>query len=282
MHQRHRLEPVLRERGAKTRRKIRKHLEQLHKYLHFCRHNCRESVGNAKNKLLKFAEFETFSNCYDYRHQLKGQWHEVFGNSNPIVLELACGKGDYALGLSQLHPEYNYIGVDVKGNRLWAGAKKALESGWKNVAFLRIEIDRLADFFDAGEVDQIWITFPDPQPRKMRKRLTSFKFLNVYRQVMTPLGRVHLKSDSLLFWESTLDQIAQDGLRILEQVEDVYALDPLPEKLAIQTFYEKIWLLNGKTIRYVQFEIGAVKSEPLPAREEDRTEFFQDRGARRV
>jgi tRNA (guanine-N7-)-methyltransferase len=241
-----------------------------------------QAVGNAKNKLLKYAEFEAFSNCYDYRHELKGKWNTVFGNDNPIVLELACGKGDYALGLSQLEPGRNYIGVDVKGNRLWAGAKKALENGWNHVAFLRIEIDRLADFFAPGEVEELWITFPDPQPRKMRKRLTSYKFLNIYRQVMGPSGKVHLKSDSHLFWQSTLDQVAQDGLRIVEQFDDVYAMNPLPPRMQIQTFYEKIWLLNGKTIRYVQFEIGSTESLPLPERDEDRSEFFQDRGARRI
>ena len=217
-------------------------------------------MGKGKNKLEKFAEFDAFENTFDYNSQTKGKWSEIFGNSNPIILELACGKGDYAIGLAKMNPNINYIGVDIKGNRLWKGAKTCLEHQITNVRFLRIEIDKLFEYFAKDEVSEMWITFPDPQPQKERKRLSSGRFLNVYRQVMPTTGIMNIKTDSDLFYESSLAQIEEDKLTLLENINDVYGTLPVPDFLKIQTFYESIWLKMGKKIKYVKFILGDVKS----------------------
>ena len=213
-------------------------------------------MGKGKNKLEKFAEFDAFENTFDYKCETKGKWSTIFGNNNPIVLELACGKGDYAIGLAKMNPEINYVGVDIKGNRLWKGAKTALEQGIQNVRFLRIEIDKLFEFFAENEVSEIWITFPDPQPHKETKRLSSGRFLNVYRKVMPTTGLINIKTDSDLFYESSLEQVQEDQLTLLQNIRDVYALNPVPEFLKIRTFYESIWLEMGKKIKYIQFILG--------------------------
>ena len=217
-------------------------------------------MGKGKNKSEKFAEFDSFENTYDYNSETKGKWASIFGNTNPIVLELACGKGDYAIGLAKMNPDINYIGVDIKGNRLWKGAKICTEEGIQNVRFLRIEIDKLFEYFAKDEVFEMWITFPDPQPQKERKRLSSGRFLNVYRQVMPTTGIMNIKTDSDLFYESSLEQIAEDNLTLLENISDVYGTIPVPEFLQIQTFYEAIWLKMGKKIMYVKFVLGDVLS----------------------
>lgn len=218
-------------------------------------------MGSPKNKLAKFAEFEAFNNTYDYRDDTKGKWHDIFGNNNPIIVEFACGKGEYSLGLAKLFPEFNYIGVDIKGNRLWKGAKNALEQGLTNVRFLRIQIDNAAQYFAPGEVYEAWITFPDPQPQKRYKRLCSGKFLNIYREIMNPEGRLNIKTDSDLFYETALEQAVLDSLTVISNVDDVYKLDPLPEFLNIQTFYENIWLKEGKKIKFVRMILGSQKSD---------------------
>ena len=217
-------------------------------------------MGKGKNKSEKFAEYDSFENTYDYNSETKGKWAAIFGNTNPIVLELACGKGDYAIGLAKMNPNINYVGVDIKGNRLWKGAKICIEQGIQNVRFLRIEIDKLFEYFAKDEVFEMWITFPDPQPQKERKRLSSGRFLNVYRQVMPATGIMNIKTDSDLFYESSLEQIAEDNLTLLENISDVYSLIPVPEFLQIQTFYEAIWLKMGKKIMYVKFILGDVNS----------------------
>ncbi len=151
-----------------------------------------------QKKLIRFAELETFSNVLQFPKNIKGKWNEFFKNENPIILELACGKGEYAVGLGRLHPQKNFIGVDIKGNRIWVGAKKALEDHLDNVAFLRTEIDTLNEYFENDEVDEIWITFPDPQLRKSKakKRLTHPKFLRSYQEFLKTAGPVNLKTDS--------------------------------------------------------------------------------------
>jgi tRNA (guanine-N7-)-methyltransferase len=227
-----------------------------------------------KNKLRKFAEVLAFPNVYEcYNVQqpqlvgegmtpvdLRGNWNKThFKNDNPITLELACGGGEYTVGLAQIFPDRNFIGVDVKGNRLWKGAKTALESGLTNVAFVRTRIEIINHFFAPGEVAEIWITFPDPFPRasKENRRLTSAYFLEKYRDLLQPGGLVHLKHDDPDFYQFTLDTIAQDERNtLLIQNADIYAAPlPFPE-LGIQTLYESFHLAAGKTIKYLRFRIS--------------------------
>lgn len=208
----------------------------------------------SKNKTEKFREYDSFENTFDFNSETAGKWHAIFGNRNPIVLELACGKGDYSVALAEMFPEKNFIGVDIKGNRLWKGAKTCLEKGIKNVAFLRIQIDFIEKHFAPEEVDELWITFPDPQPSKSRKRLTSAKFLNLYRNIARPGALVNLKTDSDLFYESTLETIAKEKLNIIENIPDVYAINT-PAILEIKTYYEKMWLNEGRVIKYLKFHL---------------------------
>ncbi|MDX1642366.1 MAG: tRNA (guanosine(46)-N7)-methyltransferase TrmB, partial [Balneolaceae bacterium] len=171
-------------------------------------------MGN-KNKLQRFEDIARFENVFEYTDfedtpTPKGKWHqEIFGNENPIVLELACGKAEYTLYLAERNPRKNYIGIDLKGNRIWKGAKYALKNQMANVHFIRMLIDHLPDYFEKGEVDEIWITFPDPHPRgsRSKQRLTSPKFLDIYRKVLKPGSQIHLKTDSDLLFEFTLETI---------------------------------------------------------------------------
>ena len=158
-----------------------------------------------QKKLQRFEELKTFSNVLQFPENMPGKWNSFFNNSHPIVLELACGKGEYAVSLGKMFPEKNFIGVDLKGNRIWVGAKKALENNLNNVAFLRTQIDKIADYFAKNEVSEIWITFPDPQLRnsKAKKRLTHPKFLRSYQQFLIPGGLIHLKTDSPNLYEFT-------------------------------------------------------------------------------
>jgi tRNA (guanine-N7-)-methyltransferase len=210
----------------------------------------------SKNKTEKFLEFDGFENTLDFNSETKGKWKEIFGNSNPLVLELACGKGDYTLGLAAMEPNRNFIGIDIKGNRLWRGAKSAIEQKLDNVRFLRIQIDFIEKYFAADEVAEIWITFPDPQPSKSRKRLTSSKFLGLYRNIAQQNCLVNLKTDSDLFYESTLETIAEEKLEITENISNVYAMEHVSDILQIKTFYENIWLKEGRTIKFIQFKLN--------------------------
>lgn len=209
-----------------------------------------------KNKLKKFREYEEFSNTFDARDLLKGQWHEkFFGNKNPITLELACGRGEYTLGLAKLYPDRNFIGIDVKASRMWSGAGQALEAGLKNVAFLRIQIDFLLDYFEPGEIEEIWITFPDPQPQspRERQRLTCMKFLEKYRQLLGVGKRINLKTDSEFLFQYTLQTIEPLPVKIEELIPDIDALDEMSAELQIQTYYERMWREKNMTIQYVKF-----------------------------
>jgi tRNA (guanine-N7-)-methyltransferase len=227
-----------------------------------------------KNKLRKFAEILSFPNVYEcYNVQqpglvgidrapvdLKGRWGSAhFKNGRPITLELACGGGEYTVGLARLFPERNFVGVDVKGNRLWAGAKTALDAGLHNAAFLRTRIEIIDHFFAPNEVSEIWITFPDPFPRgsKENRRLTSPMFLDRYRKILQPGGIVHLKHDDPDFYRYTLNTIAADPCcALLYQNDDIYAGEmPFPE-LNIRTVYEEKHLAVGKTIKYARFGLG--------------------------
>jgi tRNA (guanine-N7-)-methyltransferase len=211
-----------------------------------------------KDKLRRFAEIETFDNVLqlDAGKPYKGQWSKTFfKNDNPIVLELACGKGEYTVNLAVMFPEKNFIGIDYKGNRIWRGAKTAIEDGVKNVAFIRMQIETLTEFFAPGEVDEIWITFPDPQPQLSRekKRLTSPRFLNMYIEVLKPGGCVNLKTDNDGFYTYTAEKIKELNLKEHINTSDLYHSEYADEVLSIKTYYEKKYLKDNKNINYLKF-----------------------------
>lgn len=212
-----------------------------------------------KDKLRKFAEVATFKNVVqlDAGKDYKGQWaKELFGNDKPIILELACGKGEYTVNLAKKFPDTNFIGVDFKGNRIWRGAKTALEEGIENVGFLRIQIESILEHFAENEVSQIWITFPDPQPQdsRIKKRLTNPRFLEKYKTIMKDRGVMHLKTDNDDFYAYTLEQIGAGNMPILRQTTDLYKSDLVDDVLSIKTYYEKKYLADDKNINYVQWQ----------------------------
>lgn len=210
-----------------------------------------------KNKLQKFAEVSAFSNCFEYNKSMKGKWAEsYFKNNKPITVELACGKGEYTVGLAERFPERNFIGIDVKGNRIWKGAKYALEKNLNNVAFHRIMIGNIEEYFADGEIDEFWITFPDPQHAKERKRLSNQMFLQRYRNISKQGAVMNIKTDSTRFYEYSKEVINNLGLTLLEDQADVYGWEHSPEYLRnIQTFYEKMWLNEGKKIKYLKYQL---------------------------
>jgi tRNA (guanine-N7-)-methyltransferase len=220
-----------------------------------------------QKKLVRFAELETFSNVLQFPVRMPGTWQSFFENSNPLVLELACGKGEYALGLAQLYPNKNFVGIDIKGNRLWVGAKKAIQQHLNNVAFLRIQIDQITEYFATEEVDEIWITFPDPQLRvsKSKKRLTHPKFLRQYYQVLRPHGKIHLKTDSPDLYEFTKRVMDMYGCRLHKDIDDVYGRPGIPADLRIVTHYESLDIAQSKRVHYLCFSLP----EKLPSKEMD-------------
>jgi len=212
-----------------------------------------------KDKLRKFAEIGTFENVYQLEEGLinKGCWAEKhFGNNYPVVLELACGKGEYAVNMAKAFPTVNFIGIDYKGNRIWRGAKTALEERVKNVAFLRIQIEEISSYFSEAEISEIWITFPDPQPQisREKKRLTSDRFLEKYRIILGKTGIVHLKTDNDQLYQYTLEKLAERKEFIISQTADLYRSDILNETLSIKTYYEKKYLLIDKNINYLKWQ----------------------------
>lgn len=219
----------------------------------------------SKNKLKRFKENETFKNVIQPSREqvqegfsLKGKWQEHFGNSNPIVLELGCGKGEYTVGLAKQNPDKNFIGIDIKGARFWRGAKTALKEGLVNVAFLRTQIELVDMLFDEKEISEIWITFPDPQIKykRTKHRMTNQVFLDKYKQILLPNGLVHLKTDSEFMHGYTLGLLQGLGHEIIYANHDVYKNEGSPkEVLDIQTFYENQYLEKGKAITYIQFRI---------------------------
>jgi len=211
-----------------------------------------------KDKLKRFAEIATFGNVLELEagQPFKGNWgRNFFKNDRPIVLELACGKGEYTVSLARLFPQKNFIGIDYKGNRIWRGAKTALEESVGNVAFLRIQIETLLDYFGPGEIDEIWITFPDPQPQLSRekKRLTSPRFLEMYREVLKPGGFINLKTDNDDFYAYTADKITEHRLNLYVNTTDLYHSIYANEVLSIKTYYEKKYLQDNKNINYLKF-----------------------------
>jgi tRNA (guanine-N7-)-methyltransferase len=223
-------------------------------------------VGS-KNKLKRFKENETFSNVFQPTREevisnqlaLKGKWRaDFFKNNNPIVLELGCGKGEYSVGLAQRNPNKNFIGIDIKGARFWRGAKTAIENEIQNVAFLRTQIELIEHCFDADEVDEIWITFPDPQIKykRTKHRMTNAEFLKNYKKILKPQGLMHLKTDSEFMHGYTLGLLHGLGHEVVYANHNVYINEGAPEDVtSIQTFYESQYLEVNKPITYIQFRI---------------------------
>lgn len=218
--------------------------------------------GMGKNKLAKFDDMAGYPHVFQYPFaalqekgfEMKGHWNErFFKNDHPIVLELGCGKGEYTVGLGKLFPEKNFIGVDIKGARMWSGAKESLEAGMNNVAFLRTSIELIAHFFAPGEVAEIWITFPDPQMKKVNKRLTSTRFMKMYREILSGDGIIHLKTDSNFMYVYTCEMVKANRYPVLFSTDDLYHSGLADEILSIRTYYEQQWLDRGLNIKYIKF-----------------------------
>lgn len=225
----------------------------------------------AKNKLRRFREMKEWPNCFEpsldlvnrQDFPLRSSWNaNYFENDNPIVLELGCGKGEYTIGLAKHFPGKNFVGLDIKGARIWVGAGEAIEHKMKNVGFLRTKIDFITDYFGEHEVDEIWLTFSDPQPKKPRKRLTSSLFIDRYRQILKPGGIIHMKTDSDLLFESTLEEIKAHNYQLIESTWDLYndmsqELDPVTKDIFhIKTHYEKLFTAKGSVIKYCKFKLS--------------------------
>lgn len=223
-----------------------------------------------KGKLAKFADMAEYPHVFEYPYSVvdnvpfegRGKWHEFFGNQNPIVLELGCGRGEYTVGLARLYPEKNFIGVDIKGARMWTGATESMREGLKNVAFLRTNIEIIDRFFEPGEVEEIWLTFSDPQMKKVTKRLTSTYFMNRYRKFLVDSGLIHLKTDSNFLFTYTNYMIEKNALPVEFSTTDLYhsvlAEHPDTEEariLSIQTYYEQQWIDRGLNIKYLRFRL---------------------------
>jgi len=226
-----------------------------------------------QKKLQRFAEIRTFKNVLEYPLHMQGKWSTFFNNNHPITLELACGKGEYAVGLGRMHPEKNFIGVDLKGNRIWVGAKKALEENLNNVAFVRSQIDKIDQYFKRDEIAEIWITFPDPQLRTSRakKRLTHPHFLRLYQKFLSREGVVHLKTDSPDLYHFTKLVINFHDLWLIEDNDDVYAKNNLADELKIQTYYESLDIARSKKIHYLRFRLP---EQPLKENDEQLKELI--------
>jgi tRNA (guanine-N7-)-methyltransferase len=221
----------------------------------------------SKGKLAKFADMARYENVFQYPYSvaehvpfsMRGHWNdEYFHNSNPIVIELGCGRGEYTVELAKLYPQKNFIGVDIKGARMWTGATQALNGGLKNVAFLRTNIEIIDKFFDTDEVEEIWLTFSDPQMKNVRKRLTSTYFLERYRHFLVDNGTIHVKTDSNFLYTYTSYMIEHNALPLIFNTDDLYH-KPLGEAekkiLGIQTYYESQWIARGLNIRYIKFAL---------------------------
>lgn len=220
----------------------------------------------AKKKLLHFGENLTFKHLFQHPHQefladfpLKGKWHaDYFHNENPVTLELGCGKGEYTVNLALNHPERNFIGMDIKGARLWKGCKMVEELNLKNVAFIRSRVEFLGSFFAGKEVAEIWLTFPDPQPQsnRMHKRLISPEFLERYKNILMPHGIIHLKTDNDRLYKYTLGIIKEQGHYLVFSSDDICRLDAFHEATAIRTFYEEMYRNEGTSIKYIEFTLN--------------------------
>ena len=219
-----------------------------------------------KNKLEKFADMAEYPHVFQYPYsvaeevpfEMKGKWHEAFfKNDRPIVLELGCGRGEYTVGLGRMFPDKNFIGVDIKGARMWSGATESLQTGMTNVAFLRTNIEIIERFFAPGEVSEIWLTFSDPQMKKATKRLTSTYFMNRYRKFLVDNGLIHLKTDSNFMFTYTRYMVEHNHLPVEVMTEDLYHSGMADDILSIKTYYEQQWLDRGLNIKYLKFHLPA-------------------------
>jgi tRNA (guanine-N7-)-methyltransferase len=228
----------------------------------------------SKGKLQKFADMENYSNVFQYPFsvieqvpfEMKGHWREqYFHNNNPIVLELGCGKGEYTVELAKLYPETNFIGVDIKGSRMWTGATQAIDDGLTNVAFLRTNIEIIERFFGKDEVQEIWLTFSDPQMKNAHKRLTSTFFMDRYRNFLVDKGIIHLKTDSNFLFTYTTYMAEKNKMDMIFRTEDLYHTDGIDDEtrkiLTIQTYYENQWIVRGLNIKYMKFRL--IQNTPL-------------------
>jgi tRNA (guanine-N7-)-methyltransferase len=227
-----------------------------------------------QKKLLRFEAIKSFPNVLQYPTDMAGNWKNFFGNNHPITLELACGKGEYTVGLAKIYPERNFIGIDLKGNRLYIGAKQSLEQQLTNAAFLRTQIGKISEYFQRGEVEEIWITFPDPQLRnsKAKRRLTHPVFLRLYQQVLKPGGLIHVKTDSPDLYAFTLLIIDLYDLELHASSEDVYSSAVMNEELKIKTHYEGLDIAQSRRIHYLCFSLP---STPLPDKDETLQELIK-------
>ncbi len=220
-------------------------------------------MGN-KNKLAKFAESAKFPNMFQPTYEevkdgyaMQGKWRsDFFKNSNELVLELGCGKGEYSVGLGRKYPNRNFIGVDIKGARMWRGCKTSVEEGLQNVAFLRQKIQLIANMFAEEEVDELWITFPDPQPKVAKRRLTSPQYMERYAKILKPGGIINFKTDSEPLFDYTLEMIEEYGHELIVSVKDLYSADGFEEVKAIKTYYEKLFNDQGYDINFMQFRLN--------------------------
>jgi len=236
-----------------------------------------------KNKLAKFADLETYPHVFQMpstalrsgdSFPLKGKWNdEFFKNDNPIVLELGCGKGEYTVGLAKMYPNKNFIGIDIKGARIWTGAKQVFENEIKNAAFVRTNIEMINYFFDENEVSEIWLTFPDPQMKKTTKRLTATNFMRLYQQIMKSDGIIHLKTDSNFMFTYTCEMVKANNYPIKFSTADLYNSDLQDSILDIKTFYEQQWLARGISIKYIQFVLEKRESFIEPDIEIEKDEY---------
>jgi tRNA (guanine-N7-)-methyltransferase len=226
-----------------------------------------------QKKLIRFEAIKSFNNVLEYPENMAGAWHQYFGNNNSVTLELACGKGEYAVGLGRQHPKRNYLGVDVKGNRLYVGAKTALQEGLTNVAFLRTQIDRISEYFAPGEISEIWLTFPDPQLRisRAKKRLTHPNFLRRYKRFLAPGSPIHLKTDSPVLYQFTKTVIELYGCTLVKNYDNVYGQASEPELTGIRTHYEGLDIAESGTIFYLQFLLPPT---PLPTQKDEQLKLL--------
>lgn len=228
-----------------------------------------------QKKLIRFAELLTFPNVLQYPQGMPGKWKEFFHNDSPITLELACGKGEYAVGLGRLFHDRNFIGIDLKGNRIWVGAKLAIKENLQNVAFIRSHIDKLTDYFSPGEVNEIWLPFPDPQLRdsKAKKRLTHPTFLRLYQHVLIPGGIIHLKTDSPALYNFTKQVARLYDLTVETDIEDMYQQEKLSDALKIKTHYESLDIAQSQKIYYLRFSLPV---ETLPDKAKELKELIRE------
>ena len=228
-----------------------------------------------QKKLIRFAELKTFPNVLQYPTGMAGNWSNFFGNDCPITLELACGKGEYAVGLGRQYPDRNFIGIDLKGNRIWVGAKTSIKENLKNVAFIRSHIDKITDYFSPGEIEEIWLPFPDPQLRasKAKKRLTHPKYLRLYQSVLKPGSFIHLKTDSPALYNFTKQVIQLYELRLEADIGDLLSEESVPEALQIKTHYENLDIAHSQKIHYLRFSLPVTR---LPDKDDELKELLRE------